>query len=194
MCYHTPRTAGSVLAHWQSYKSFSQLIILQQLLQIGEQRYQRTASPPLSNNSWAFFYLDFPCSPYARQSIFYILNLLFFTIFYLITGVMGYGWYHGDSHPVLRPRTGSRHRQQPTPNELVNCFLDGCKDIMSAAFSRPCRRYYRDTERQRACHRHHSTTWRKGWKGLGQVATVGMMYVIRTLINLDHSFRKCQQP
>lgn len=64
----------------------------------------------------------------------YILNLLFFTIFYLITGVMGYGWYIMEIATLffaLGLAAGIANNR--TPNELVKLFLDGCKDIMSAA-------------------------------------------------------------
>lgn len=64
----------------------------------------------------------------------YILNLLFFTIFFLITGVMGYGWYIMEIATLffaLGIAAGIANGRDP--NELVKLFLEGCKDIMSAA-------------------------------------------------------------
>lgn len=124
----------------------------------------------------------------------YILNLLFFTIFYLITGVMGWIWlvYHGDSHPVLRPRTGSRHRQQPDSQRTGQTVSGRMQGHYERSFgSRPCRRYYRDTER-RACHRHHSL--QLGERD-GRTRTSGdRRHDVRDpdLDQPDHSFRKCQ--
>ena len=43
------------------------------------------------------------------------------------------GWYHGDSHPVLRPRTGSRASPTTDSQRTGQLFPEGCKDIMSAA-------------------------------------------------------------
>ena len=59
----------------------------------------------------------------------YILNLLF-----LITGVMGYGWYIMEIATLffaLGIAAGIANGRDP--NELVKLFLEGCKDIMSAA-------------------------------------------------------------
>ena len=78
----------------------------------------------------------------------YILNLLFFTIFFLITGVMGYGWYIMEIATLFFALG------------IVVILQDG-KVIDTILFNLA-----------------------KGMEGLGQVATVGMMYVIQTLINL----------
>ena len=124
------------------------------------------------------------CSIFAlRKTVhLYILNLLFFTIFFLITGVMGYGWYIMEIATLffaLGIAAGIANGRNP--NELVKLFLEGCKDIMSAALVVGLAGgiivilKVIDTILFNLA---------KGMEGLGQVATVGMMYVIQTLINL----------
>lgn len=71
-----------------------------------------------------------------RKSIhFYILNILMFTIFFLIIGVMGYQWYVmeiGSLFLAMGLATGIAMGKPA--NEITKLFLDGCKDIFSAAF------------------------------------------------------------
>lgn len=115
----------------------------------------------------------------------YILNLLFFTIFYLITGVMGYGWYIMEIATlffVLGLAAGIANNR--TPNELVKLFLDGCKDIMSAALVVGLAGGIIVILQDGKIIDTILFNLAKGMEGLGRVATVGMMYVIQTLINL----------
>lgn len=115
----------------------------------------------------------------------YILNLLFFTIFYLIIGVMGYGWYIMEIATLffaLGIAAGIANGKNA--NELVKLFLDGCKDIMSAALvvglAGGIIIILQDGKIIDTILFHLA----KGMENLGQVATVGMMYLIQTLINL----------
>ena len=154
-----------------------------------EQRYQRTASPPHSNSC---FYLDFPVRPTQDSPSLYPEPPLLHD-FLSDNGSDGI-WlvYHGDSHPVLRPRTGSRHRQQPDSQRTGQTVSGRMQGHYERSFgSRPCRRYYRDTER-RACHRHHSL--QPGERD-GRARTSGdRRHDVRDpdLDQPDHSFRKCQ--
>lgn len=121
-----------------------------------------------------------------RKSVhFYIMNLLFFTIFYLIVGVMGYGWYISEIASlflVMGLSAGIANGRGP--NELVGLFLDGCKDMLSAALVVGLaggilvileEGKIIDTLLYRMA---------QGMDGLGQVATVTVMYMIQTFINL----------
>lgn len=115
----------------------------------------------------------------------YILNLLFFTIFYLITGVMGYGWYIMEIASLffaLGLAAGIANGKGP--NELVKLFLDGCKDIMSAALVVGLAGGIIVILQDGKIIDTILFNLAKGMEGLGQIATVGMMYVIQTLINL----------
>lgn len=121
-----------------------------------------------------------------RKSVhLYILNLLFFTIFYLIAGVMGYGWYIQEIATLffaLGLASGIANGR--TPNELVKLFLEGCKDILSAALVVGLAGGIIVILQQGKIIDTLLYELAKGMDGLGQVATVGMMYVIQTLINL----------
>ena len=65
---------------------------------------------------------------------FFILNMLLFTILFLIIGVMGYGWYVIEIGSLFFGMglfagiaTGN------SPNTITKLFLEGVKDILSAA-------------------------------------------------------------
>lgn len=115
----------------------------------------------------------------------YILNLLFFTIFYLIVGVMGYGWYIREISTLffgLGLTAGIANNKGA--NDLVKLFLEGCKDIMGAALVVGLAGGIIVILKEGLVIDTILHTLAKGMEGLGQVATVGMMYVIQTLINL----------
>ncbi len=121
-----------------------------------------------------------------RKSVhFFILNLLAFTIVFLIIGVMGYGWY------IMRIATLflamgllSGIAMNYTPNDITKHFLDGAKDIMSAAIVVGLAGgiviilqdgHIIDTIL-------HSMA--EGMKDFGKVTSVGIMYLIQTAINI----------
>ncbi|PKP04124.1 MAG: short-chain fatty acid transporter [Bacteroidetes bacterium HGW-Bacteroidetes-6] len=71
-----------------------------------------------------------------RRSVqLYILHIMMFTILVLVVGVLGYGWYIREIAALflgmgLMGGLAFNYR----PNEFVKQFLDGAKDIFSAAF------------------------------------------------------------
>ncbi len=70
-----------------------------------------------------------------RKSFHYfILNMLTFTILFLIIGVMGYGWYVMEIATLfLALGIFSGIAAGKTPNEITKSFIDGSKDILGAA-------------------------------------------------------------
>lgn len=70
-----------------------------------------------------------------RKSVhFFILNLLLFTILFLITGVMGYGWYIMEIATLFFAMgLFSGIAMNHSPNKITKLFLEGSKDILSAA-------------------------------------------------------------
>jgi len=65
---------------------------------------------------------------------YYILNLLTFTIVFLIIGVMGYSWYVMEIATLfLALGIFSGIAIGKTPNEITRSFIEGAKDILSAA-------------------------------------------------------------
>lgn len=70
-----------------------------------------------------------------RKSFHYfILNLLLFTIVFLIIGVMGYGWYVMEIATLfLALGIFSGIASGKTANQITNSFIEGARDILSAA-------------------------------------------------------------
>lgn len=70
-----------------------------------------------------------------RKSVhFYILNLLFFTIIFLVVGVLGYSWYITEiSALFVALALLSGMASGLSANSVVKEFLSGAKDILSAA-------------------------------------------------------------
>ena len=71
-----------------------------------------------------------------------------------------------------------------TPNELVKLFLEGCKDILSAALVVGLAGGIIVVLQEGRIIDTILHQLAQGMDGLGKVATVGMMYLIQTLINL----------
>ena len=69
-------------------------------------------------------------------------------------------------------------------NELVKLFLEGCKDILSAALVVGLAGGIIVMLQEGQIIDTILNTLARSMEGLGQVATVGMMYLIQTLINL----------
>jgi len=71
-----------------------------------------------------------------RKSVhFFIINLLLYTMLFLIIGVMGYGWYVMEIATlflVMGLLSGIAYGYGA--NEIVKNFNEGAKDILSAAF------------------------------------------------------------
>ena len=70
-----------------------------------------------------------------RKSVhFFILDILVFTILYLVTGVLGYEWYVMEiSALFLAMGLLSGIADNQKADDLAKLFLAGCKDILSAA-------------------------------------------------------------
>lgn len=115
----------------------------------------------------------------------YILNLLAFTILFLITGVMGYGWYIMEIATLFFVMgLFSGIAMNASPNRITKLFLEGAADILSAALIVGLAGgiivvleegmiidtllYYASSAMQ----------------DFGEVASVGVMYIIQTLINV----------
>ena len=128
--YHTPR------AGWVSY--FITLVSLaifsvyfyHTTIKIGNSTFDIPALVPVLTIAFAIIgYLS------LKKSVhFYVLNLLFFTIIFLVVGVMGYGWYIGEiSALFLALGILSGIAAGYSGNEIVAKLNEGARDILSAA-------------------------------------------------------------
>lgn len=116
---------------------------------------------------------------------FFLLHMLLFTVFFLIAGVMGYGWYIMEIAALFFAMgVLAGLALQKSPNELVRLFLEGVKDILPAALIVGLaggiivileEGQVIDTILYRLS---------ESMKGLGKVTTIGFMYLIQTCINL----------
>lgn len=68
------------------------------------------------------------------SSVMFIMNLLIFTIIFLIIGVMGYGWYITEiSALFFALALASGCAAGYSPDRIAKEFIEGAKDIFSAA-------------------------------------------------------------
>ena len=121
-----------------------------------------------------------------RKSVhFFVLNLLAFTIVFLIVGVMGYGWY------IMRIAAlffamgiFSGIAMNNGANTITKLFLDGAKDIMSAALvvglAGGILVILEDGKVIDTIL--HGVS--RSMSGLGKFGTVSVMYAIQNMINI----------
>ncbi len=121
-----------------------------------------------------------------RKSVhFFILNLLAFTIIYLIIGVMGYSWYIQEIASLflaLGLFSGIAYNYHA--NEITKQFLEGAKDIMSAALIVGLAGgilIILEDGRIIDTILHGVST---SMAGMGKLGTVSVMYVIQNIINV----------
>jgi uncharacterized ion transporter superfamily protein YfcC len=127
--FHTPTGAWvifTILAMTMLWFSWTKP---QSLIQIGSAQIQFPAIPILSIGFIVTSVLT------LRKTVHYfILNLLIFTILFLIIGVMGYKWYVMEIATLfLVMGISSGFSAGKNANDLAKLFLEGSKDIFSAA-------------------------------------------------------------
>jgi uncharacterized ion transporter superfamily protein YfcC len=121
-----------------------------------------------------------------RKSVhFFIINILLFTILILITGVMGYGWYIMEIAALFFAMgLIAGIAMNYSPNRITRLFLDGVKDIQSAALIVGLaggiiiilnNGHIIDTLLFKLS---------SSISGMGRMASISMMYVVQNLINL----------
>lgn len=121
-----------------------------------------------------------------RKSVhFFILSLLLFTIAYLITGVLGYGWYVMEIASLfLAMGLVSGIADQQGADNLAKLFLAGCKDILSAALvvglASGIIFVLRDGKVIDTILYGLTSSLAK----TGEIASVGVMYTFQTLLNV----------
>lgn len=121
-----------------------------------------------------------------RKSVhFYIINLLLFTIIYLIIGVMGYGWYMMEIGSLFFAMgLFSGMAAGYSPNTITKHFLEGTKDILSAALivglAGGIIVILEDGKIIDTIMHYLSSTM----KNIGQTLSLGIMYIIQTGLNL----------
>jgi uncharacterized ion transporter superfamily protein YfcC len=120
-----------------------------------------------------------------KSAHFFVLNLLMFTIIYLIVGVMGYGWYVMEIATLFFAMgIAAGVAMNNSANKITSLFLEGVRDIMSAAMVVGLaggiiiilqNGHVIDTLLYYVA---------ESMGEMGRVASVGMMYVFQTIINI----------
>lgn len=121
-----------------------------------------------------------------RKSMhFFILNLLLFTIVFLIIGVMGYQWYIMEiaslffAMGILSGIAANYH-----PNKITAEFLEGARDIMSAALVVGLAGGILVVLENGKIIDTILNSVAGSMAGMGKLGTVSVMYVIQNFINV----------
>ena len=178
--YHTPRLA------WLSYTIVLGVLIvysfnyLETTLTIGNSSFEGPVLPILTT---IFALIGFFA---LRKSVhFFILNILLITILLLIVGVMGYDWYVMEIATLFFAMgILSGIAMNYSPDKIVRYFLEGVKDIMSAAMIVGLAGGIIIILKEGRIidpMLHGLASW---MEDTGKVASVGIMYVIQNFINI----------
>ncbi|UCG26897.1 MAG: AbgT family transporter [Bacteroidales bacterium] len=121
-----------------------------------------------------------------RRSVhFFILNLLGFTILFLIVGVMGYDWYIMEIATLFFAMgIFAGIAMNYSPNKITHHFLDGVRDILSAALVVGLAGGIIVILEDGKVIDSILYGLSNGMKGMGKIATISMMYLIQTIINI----------
>jgi uncharacterized ion transporter superfamily protein YfcC len=116
---------------------------------------------------------------------FFILSILLFTILFLIIGVIGYKWdimIIASLFFAMGIMSGVALNK--SPNNIVNIFLEGVKDILPAALVVGLAGGIIEILKDGQIIDTILYGLSKSMEGFGKVASVGMMYVIQTIFNI----------
>ncbi|MFU8844472.1 MAG: YfcC family protein, partial [Bacteroidales bacterium] len=120
-----------------------------------------------------------------KSAHFFILNLLAFTIVFLIIGVMGYGWYIMEIATLFFAMgIFSGMAMNNSANQITHLFLDGVKDILSAAMVVGLAGGILVILEDGKIIDTILYSVSRSMAGLGKIGTVSVMYVIQTFINV----------
>ena len=121
-----------------------------------------------------------------RKSVhFFILDILLFTICYLVVGVLGYGWYVMEISALFLAMgicSGIADRQ--SADDIAKLFISGCKDILSAALVVGLASGIIFILKDGKVIDTILYGLTRSLAETGEVASIGVMYVFQTLLNL----------
>ncbi|MDO8898583.1 MAG: AbgT family transporter [Bacteroidales bacterium] len=147
----------------------------------------------IGNSSFSFWVMPastilFALSGYLslRKSVhFFILLLLTYTIIFLIVGVMGYGWYVMEIATLFMALgIASGMAINKSADEIAKLFLEGVKDILSAAVIVGLAGGIIVILEDGGIIDSILFILSKAMVNFGEVASIGVMYLIQTIINV----------
>jgi uncharacterized ion transporter superfamily protein YfcC len=136
---------------------------------------------PIATGIW--FVTGFLALRHSIQML--IVNVLFFTILFLIVGVMGYDWYIMEIATlflVMGLVSGIAFGKKA--NQLAKLFIEGAKDIMSAALVVGLASGIVVVLEQGKVIDMLLNSSANAMQGYGKLASVGIMYVFFNLLNI----------
>lgn len=173
-------------AGWILYAALSGVLIFlafrnsETAMQVGTRVYHFPALPVLAGLFLLGGFLS------LRKSIhFFVLHLLGMTMVYLIVGVMGYGWYVMEIASLFFAMgLFSGISMGYSPNQITKLFIEGTKDILSAALvvglAGGIIVILNDGKVIDTIL--HGVS--RAMSGAGRLASVGLMYVFQTFLNI----------
>jgi len=147
----------------------------------------------IGNSEYTFAFLPVISGLFAvtgivtlRKSVhFFILNMLVFTIIYLIVGVMGYGWFVKEIATLfLVMGIFSGMAMNKSANHITKLFIEGMRDILSAAVVVGLAGGILVILEDGKVIDSMLYSIAQSMQEFGKLASVSMMYLIQTLINV----------
>ena len=133
----------------------------------------------------AGLYLIFSVIALRDSSRMFVLNMLLFTIVFLITGVMGYGWYITEIAAIFMALAiAAGCASGYSADEIARQFTEGAKDIFSAALVIGFAAGIVIILNNGKILDTLLYTLSNSLENTGQATSLGAMYGIQTLINL----------
>lgn len=115
----------------------------------------------------------------------FIVNLLLFTVLFLIIGVMGYGWYISQIASLFMVMgLAAGASMGYSPNKVVRSFISGMSDIVSAAIVVGLASGIVVVLEDGKVIDTMLGASANSMQGFGRVASLGVMYIFYTLLNL----------
>lgn len=178
--YYTPRPSWWVFGILSAVLIVFSFIYPQTTLTIGLSKLTFPALPVLTG---IFILSGIPAL--LKSVHFFIINLLAFTIIFLIVGVMGYGWYVMEIATLFFAMgLASGISYNFSANDITKHFLDGARDILSAGLIVGLAGGIIIILKNGQVIDTMLYGISKSMSGWGKYASVSIMYVIQTAINL----------
>lgn len=178
--YHTPYSAWIIFIIVLVVMGIFSWFYPGTVLSIGENKISLPAFPVLT----AMFALSGFLS--LRKSVhFFIITILLFTILILVTGVMGYSWYIMEIATLFFAMgLVSGIAMNYSSNKITKLFLDGVKDIQSAALIVGLAGGIIIILNNGTIIDTLLFKLSKSISGMGKMASISMMYAVQNMINL----------
>jgi len=120
-----------------------------------------------------------------KSAHFFVLNIFIFTIFFLVVGVMGYGWYMMEIAALFMALgIFSGISMGDSANTIVQYFIEGVKDIATAALIVGLAGGIIEILNDGKVIDTILYSASNSFNHFGKVASISLMYVFQTILNL----------